>query len=247
MSKDRRNDEPEEPPWSSTKEETGATAAIPSPYDAELARLRQQFGEESTEALEDPPGGPVSVSIYVQDDNLSAASALIAAISDLYSYHGIIMVADGPIVRGSWLQQFKLKFSRAVTSEESKRIIAKSEVTIQAALLDEPQSRANQHNAAAVAALVGAIHDVDSFVALTGSILITKYTDSSGKVHMRSKTLSPTEIIELERNSSILRSPEAADQFIRMLTGNQPISPSPQAEDDEASRRLPPPQSGSAG
>jgi hypothetical protein len=244
MSKHRRNDEPEEPPRSSTKE-SSEPMAVPVPDDPGFALLRQQFGEEPEGTLEDPPGGPVSVSIYVQDDNLSAASALIAAVSDLYSLDGVVMVADGPIVRGSWFQQFKLKFSRAVTSEESKRIIAKSEVTIQAALLDEPQSRANEHNAAAVAALVQAIRDVDSFVALTGSILITKYTDSSGKVHMRSKTLSPTEIIELERNSSTLRSPEAADQFIRMLTGNQPISSSQQSGDDEASRRLPPPQSGS--
>lgn len=181
-----------------------------------------------------------AVSIYVKDDDLSAADALIDAIAEIYRLGGASMVALGPIQKGSWFQQFKLKVIQAKNSEEGRRLLAKSELAIQAAALDEPQSRANVNNSAAVSNLINAIQNIDSFITLTGSILLVKYMDEAGKIHVRSKTLSASELIWLERNQDILRSPEAAVKFIITSAGELPLQTSGSIDDDSSRRIVPP-------
>lgn len=180
-----------------------------------------------------------AVSVYVKDDDLSAADALIDAIAEIYLLGNATLVAFGPIQKGSWFQQFRLKILRAADSEEGRRLLAKSELAIQAAALDEPQSRANINNTAAVSSLISAIQNIDTFITLTGSILLVKYTDKDGKVHVRSKTLSASELIWLERNQDILRSPEAAVDFINSSTTEPPLQPS-RSIDDSSPRIVPP-------
>ena len=182
----------------------------------------------------------LAVSIYVKDDDLPGTDALIDAIAEIYLLGGATMVAFGPIQKGSWFQQFRLKVVQAKNSEEGRRLLAKSELAIQAAALDEPQSRANVNNSSAVSNLINAIQNIDTFITLTGSILLVKYIDEAGKIHVRSKTLSASELIWLERNQDILRSPEAAVKFITMSTGELPLQTSGSIDDDSSRRIVPP-------
>jgi len=172
-----------------------------------------------------------AVSVYIKQDDLPVADALIDAVAEVYSENGIRMVAFGPIRRGSWFQQFKLKFVQVKNSKEAKRLLAKSELAIQAATIDEPQSRANVNNSIAVANLVTALQCIDEGVVLAGSVLLVKYSGESGKSHLQSKTLSPSELLWLERNQNILTSPEQAVNFISSTT-ELPMGSAHSAEDD---------------
>jgi len=209
------------------------------PSQVSVERVPDATGNVGISLSENIRAG-LAVSIYVKDDDLQAADALIDAIAEIYRLGDATMVAFGPIQKGSWFQQFRLKLSQAKSSKEGQRLLAKSELAIQAAALDEPQSRANVNNSAAVSNLINAIQNIDTFVTLTGSILLVKYTDQAGKIHVRSKTLSAEELIWLEKNQDILRTPEAAVKFVTMPTMDLPLQPLGSTDDDSSRGIIPP-------
>lgn len=149
-----------------------------------------------------------SIVVYIADDDAVKARDFLMALDEVFADNGIALIPEGPPELGSWFQKFRIKFSDVAASDEAKRLLAKSEVALQAALLDEPQSRTNEHQANAVAHLIDAAKDVNTFVTLTGSILLIKQTDRTGRVSVISKTLLPEEVLFLERNPEAFRSPE---------------------------------------
>ena len=166
-----------------------------------------------------------AVQIYVAGDDLPSAWQFIKAVQNAYRDLDLHLEPAGPPEIGSLFQKFWIR--SGASSDETERLLAKAEVCLQANLMDEPMSRANHNQAGAVAQLMAAAAVVDNFVVLAGSVFMVKYTADNGKVSVLCKTLTPREILAVERNPTLLRSPEAALQHLQELAADGTITLSP--------------------
>ncbi len=93
--------------------------------------------------------------IYIDTDDETIISRVEQAYHALLAESGIKVLDSGPVVRGSWLQRFRLWL-------DDKDALDKTFAALESPLLREPQSRANNTNTSAVVNLLRALDGVPS-------------------------------------------------------------------------------------
>jgi hypothetical protein len=78
-------------------------------------------------------------------------------------------------------------------------------------------SEENVKQAEAISSLMAALEKVGNAVILAGSVVMVKWTDSSGCEHLFAKTLSVAEVRAFEKNQHLLTKPREALEHLHLL------------------------------
>ena len=157
----------------------------------------------------------VSISIYTTDSESEISAELTQALSRFLDDLGFAFADEFPAIRKSWWKRWFAKTRNALSQQEVRDRFAKAERALELAQLQQRQSEVDKNQASGAADLIRALEKSDHAVLQIGSILLLKQTRPNQGSSVISRTLSPLEMIYLERNPDILRKP---DEILQTLT-----------------------------
>jgi hypothetical protein len=144
---------------------------------------------------------PVAVTIYLSDEE--DHQDVQQAVSDLLDAFGFELVESLPPIRGSWLRAFIAWTRRAVTSRELASRLQKVERAVELRALGKQQAEIDALQGTTVAQLLASLERTSEALIQIGSVLIIK----AGGVPVV-RNLTQVELIHLERNPTLLKSPD---------------------------------------
>lgn len=151
----------------------------------------------------------ISIVVYLDTEDDRVISGVLSRVDILRSLAGCggperdISVQRGSIFRRSWAA-----VRRGLSSRDARDRLAKVERAIELRVLDQHQAQVDQMEAAAVNALIVALHNVPRACIRIGSILLVKYGNEAGEPIILVRNLSQAEIRALERYPEIQSKPE---------------------------------------
>ncbi len=150
----------------------------------------------------------IAISIYTSAEDYNTISDIESALRRFFSELGFDFADDFPAIRGSWWKRWFAKTKEALTQDEVAQRLAKAERAIELAQLQQRQAEVDKNQAGGMAALIQALEKTENAVLQAGSILMLKQTHPVHGCNIISRTLSPLEMIYLERNAHLLKSPD---------------------------------------
>ena len=150
----------------------------------------------------------ISISIYSSSEEGEATSRLEKAVRAFFDGIGFEFADDFPPIRGSWWKRWFAKTKQALTQQEVAERLAKAERALELAQLQQRQAEVDKNQSTGMAELIQALEKTDNAVLQAGSILLLKQSHPERGCNIISRTLSPLEMIFLERNASLLKSPD---------------------------------------
>jgi len=96
----------------------------------------------------------------------------------------------------------------ALTQEQVQERLQKLEHAAKLKIIDQPQADVTKVNADAAAQMIKALESVRVACVQIGSLLIVKYTPKKGHEEIFIKTLTAQELMIIEKDRSLLKSPE---------------------------------------
>ena len=157
----------------------------------------------------------IPVQVYAAQERPRAIKQLTDALSTYLASLGFEVADDFPPERGSWYKRWIARAKSLLTNKETQERLQKLERALQVAILEKPQAEADKLEAEGAAALIQAVAAAPDAICRVGSIVVLKVTGQDGKPKLVVQTLTPTEMIEAEKNKSLLRSPL---QLLEMLS-----------------------------
>ncbi|AEH86636.1 hypothetical protein [Mesorhizobium opportunistum] len=149
----------------------------------------------------------IPLKVYLSDTTDTKVDEVAAALSDLVEAVDFEIADEFPGIRGSWFQKWFAKTKEVATSDAVTQRLAKVEHALEIKGLALPQAEADDKLASAVERLSKSTESVPHAAMQVGSILFVKVT-VRGVPSMQVRTLSATEMIQLERNPGLLASPQ---------------------------------------
>lgn len=123
-----------------------------------------------------------------------------------------------------WLSRLFFRTKEAVTHDEVTRRLEQVERALQIAALEKPQAEADGVRLSAAGGFLQSIGDNDA-VARIGSILILRQRQTDGHHTTFVRSLTHAELIHLEKNPQLLKSPQSTLDALSKLT-DTPEEPS---------------------
>jgi len=152
---------------------------------------------------------------YTDTNSNKKAHNLYKAFIDIIDEVGIDIILNYKEEKGSWLKRF---IGGIKNNEELNKKLEEAEHAIKLAAIDKVQSEIDKNQSESAANLSEAAKDVDSCVFKIGSLLYVKYIDPNGKKIIQCKTLTRSEMIELDKNPELLNSPE---KILKLIEGKE--------------------------
>jgi len=150
----------------------------------------------------------VPMRVYLSDVDKVDADLISAAVDKFVNTFGFCVSDDFPAETGSWSKKWFVKTKDAVTQPEVTERLEKIERSLEIQGLHKPQAEVDKTEAEAAAMLIKAIDNVPNAAIQIGSLLLVKTTSDDGKNSLQVCTLTPTELIHLEKNQKLLTSPQ---------------------------------------
>ena len=158
----------------------------------------------------------VSISVYLPEYDLAAATSIDVAITGLLYEFGFDIAEDFPPEMRSWFKLWFAKTREKITQPELMERFEKIERGVELAGLQKQQADIDHKQAEAVGHLMAAFEKTTNIVCVVGSILIVK-TEALGNSNAYVRTLTPEEMIFLSKNQHLLKSP---DTILEALSSN---------------------------
>lgn len=205
-------------------------------YDLGLAFLKRTckqlgldykkvFGTLKEPLTKDTPKIPVR--IYVSDPDASTTKKvrIRKSVNDIIADQDFVFTNEIADEEGSWWNELLYSAKKKLSEKDVQDRFTKAERAIQVYLLDKHQADADKSEAEAVAALINSLEGVSEACIQAGSLLVVKSTNSSGKVVIISRSLTPLEMSYIEKNISMLKNPKEILDWIQGQDRkkNQPI------------------------
>jgi hypothetical protein len=149
----------------------------------------------------------VPVRIYISEDSDMAIEVVSTAIAQLVARFGFEISEAFPSVTGSWFKKWFVKTKDAVTQPEVLERLEKFERALEIKGLGTPQADIDQKAANSFAMVTKAVSNIDSVALQFGTFLYLKQTNKHGVATVVARTLSQRELMFLENNPDLLKSP----------------------------------------
>lgn len=188
------------------KQRGAARKAVPGRKEARAA-----------EGLETIPKERLTIRVYLSKSDPSLENRIVDAIQNLAEAYRF-KTEDSPPEKGSWFREWILK---SLDKKEVVERLEKLERTVEVATLQTYQAAVNKTQAEAATLLIKEIAGVPNAVCQVGSILTIKRTLENGREVLIVRTLSPREMILIERNPHLLQNP---DSFLVALSNHSKLS-----------------------
>jgi hypothetical protein len=151
----------------------------------------------------------IPVRIYLPEGISTSAigNALINSIFESLSEFGIEKSTELPAETGSWWKQVWGRTKEALSQEEVAQRLEKLEHAASLKLIDKPQADITKSDADAASKMIKSLEHIPSACVQIGNLLIIKRTPRKGDPQLIVRTLTALELIALEKNKAILKSP----------------------------------------
>ena len=176
---------------------TRVRAAVTSPSGRVNVNLPPQL-----HSLEDWP-----VSIYLQDGSETEGRQVQRAVRDVLFDLGFDLTSESDPILGSFWQKARAKARDPQTKKSLGERIAKLERSAEVHLLAVPESQANMQNAQGLAAIIEALKGERAAVIQLGPLLVVKIPTHDEESAILCKTLTASELKQLERHPDLLADP----------------------------------------
>lgn len=170
----------------------------------------------------------IRIRAYSSSDNARVNAQISDAVMRFCDSLGLAVADNPPAVRGSWWKGWMGKTKAALTRPEVTSRLEKGERALELTYLQRQQAAVDKDQAEGAAALLKALDGTPRAVCQIGSILVLKLPGGDGKPSVVTRTLTQKEMILLEQNQHLMKSPE---ELLRALS------------DACAQAQLPPPES----
>ena len=150
------------------------------------------------------------VSIYLESDEKKVATR--DALLEVLEVFGIEVRHGWPEIRGSSFRSFLARTRTSMKSPEVRTRLAKIERAVELQALHKVQAEVDAAQSDAVAKLITALGSTPTAMIQIGSVLLMKI---DGEIIVRN--LTQLELLHLERNPALLRSPAAALHELQQL------------------------------
>lgn len=167
--------------------------------------IGQSFGIDIDEY---PMHRYIPIKIYLSESDPEAVEKISKAIEKLTETISFSITDDFPAEYGSWWKRWIAKSQEVVTRKEVIERFEKIERAIELKGIHEPQSIVDKNEAEGTAAMLNSLNDIDHAALLIGSVLLIKYKNDNNEYIVQARTLTPKEMIYLEKNQQILSSPK---------------------------------------
>lgn len=159
------------------------------------------------------------VRVYLQDSSLEDVAGVASQVEKAIALLGFDFAEDFPAEEGSFRKGWFVKSKELLTQDEVTDRLKKIEKALEIKHLDGPQAEVARVLSEAIRNLKELVSDQSSAAIQCGPILLVK-TTNRGKSSLQVRTLTPREVIHLERNQDLLTNPatimkelaEAADE-----------------------------------
>jgi hypothetical protein len=173
--------------------------------------------------------------VYLSHTPRNAIEDVTRALGNLLSAFGFEISDEFPAVTGSWYKRMFAKTKDVLTQPEVTQRLEKLERAVDLRGLGQPQAEIDAKQSIAVSQLLVAVKDVPNCALQVGSIILIKETlpDQKSSIHVR--TLTQSQLIFLENNQNLLRSPS---DLLKQLS-NYDLSTSERSEHSSRERSEP--------
>lgn len=202
--------------------------------ESELKALREQTQDASATAheyivaiglglnLDDVPLHRfIPVRVYLREPSRGSVKRVSEAVNEALRNLDFDYADDFPAESGSWFKKWFAKSRDALTRPEVIERLQKGERALELEYLQRKQAEADRNQAEGAAALIKALDNESVAVCQIGSILLVKKTDEQGRSGVVTRTLTQAELIALEKQPSVLRSPEDVFEFLDTLNSTR--------------------------
>jgi hypothetical protein len=147
----------------------------------------------------------ISVRIYLSESK--RINLAIKALDEILNSLDLSVSDDYPAEIGSYWKRWIVNTKDLATQPQVAERLQKVERALELQGLHKLQSEVDKNEAEAASTLISALDKVSSAAIQVGSLIIIKLTDSKGNPSIQARTLSPPEMIFLERNQDLLKAP----------------------------------------
>jgi hypothetical protein len=179
------------------------------------------------------------VRIYISDAR--AEERLSSLLSAFVESLDAIEIGTSEQDHRSWLKRAWAVTKSALTSKEFNKRLQVVEHGLKVSFAQKQQSEADSNQAEAFAKLVEAVKEIPNAAVQAGSLILVKITDEDGEPKIISRTLTLSEMMNLENDKTLMQSPKKL--FQRLVGTEMPKSTVRKQKPTIAKpRQLPPPE-----
>lgn len=150
----------------------------------------------------------VPINIYVDEYSEKSIDRISKALSDYARQIGFEFSDDFPPETGSWYKRWFAKTKEGLTHDEVIQRLKKAERALELATLHKHQASVDKDQATGAAELIKSLENTPNAACQIGSLLIVKVTDKKAGACVQVRTMTPSEMILLEKNKDLLKDPK---------------------------------------
>lgn len=150
----------------------------------------------------------IPVRVYLPEGNPNEVVLVNKVLETIFNMLDVSVSDDFPAETGSWFKRLFVKTSEAITQPEVTERLQKIERSLELHGLHQPQSQVDKNEAEAVSIIISSLEKIPSAVIQVGSLVVIKSSDSQNDPHLLVRSLSQQEMIYLEKNQHLLKSPQ---------------------------------------
>jgi DNA-binding FrmR family transcriptional regulator len=150
------------------------------------------------------------VRVYLSDDSPSIVNSVTDALTNLLDLWGFEYCDDFPVIQGSFWKKWFVKSKETLSQPEVQARLEKLERALEMKGLIGPQADVDKKEAETVETLARAAEKGDSAAFQLGSVLFIKHLTPDGKISLQARTLTQSQLLQLERDPELMNSPAEA-------------------------------------
>jgi hypothetical protein len=150
----------------------------------------------------------IPIRVYLSDADPVTVARVSDVVEHLADAAGFEVADEFPAEKGSWWKRWFGRTKEALTQPQVIERLEKVERAAELRGLGKPQAEADKLTADAVSTLLKSVEKVPDAAMQVGSVLILKTTPQNGPACVQVRTLSQRQMIWLEKNVDLLKSPD---------------------------------------
>jgi hypothetical protein len=163
----------------------------------------------------------IPLRVFLSKADSEQVANISKAIERVLTVFGFEFSDEFPEITGSWFKKWFAKTKEVITEPELSERLEKIERAIEIKGLHKPQSEIDKNQAEAIATLIKALEVVPNATINCGSILLVKTNDEKNDFCIQARTLTQKEMVCLEKNQNILKSPHDVLEKLSKISNEQ--------------------------
>lgn len=154
------------------------------------------------------------IEIYLDSNEQESIATFESQLNIFLSELGFISDYEVFERKGSWWKKLFAKSKDFLTSSEVKERLEQVEHAIRLKTIEEVQSKVDKNQADGIAALLKAAESSQNVAFRVGSLIAIKTIDGEGNAITYGTTLTPNEMIYLQKNPTLIRNPKKLMEYL---------------------------------